>query len=245
MNSHPIRMNSYIYKLLNNPFFQNIADNYLGSSSFLNFVRVMVSKAKHKKFYTEKQLHMSGNSFHFDYTFLRSLRFFLYLTDVFEESGPHNFIKSSHEENFKYPESINDFYKSGYRKYYNNTVEGLLKDEWVNKNFPKESHLKFVGKKGTLIIEDTTGFHKGGDCINGSREVLMLNYGISNIGCSNIFNLPVVAEEKYKNLKNNINYNLTKKCQEDNKKYLPFVKNISTMSKIKRKFLGRFKNYLI
>ena len=244
MNSHPIRKSGSMYKLLANPFFENIANNYLGSKSFINFMKVVVTKAKDPKYFTDRQLHLSANKFHFDYSHLRSIRFFIYLTDVSENAGPHTYIKSSHEENFKYPASENDFYKPGFRKYYNGTSEGLLKEDWVNKNFSTDSQIKFIGKKGTLIIEDTTGFHKGAHCVKGSREILLLNYALSNIGNSDTNRLPVI-EDTNNISKNNVNYSFTQRCRKDNEKYLFFGKNISIFRKVKKKLFAKSKNYLI
>ena len=99
------------------------------------------------RYFTDQQIHLSANKFHFDYSHLRSIRFFIYLTDVSEDAGPHTFIRSSHEENFKYPESNDDFYKPGFRKYYNGTSEGLLKEDWVNKIFQTGLKLNLPEKR--------------------------------------------------------------------------------------------------
>ena len=244
MNSSPIKKESSIYSLLTNPFFENVANNYLGSKSFINFCRVIVTKAKDPKYFSDAQISAAANKFHFDYSHLRSIRFFLYLTDVSDTAGPHTFIKSSHEENFKYPKNKNDFYKTGFRKYYNGTLEGLLKDEWVEKKFSSMDLIRFTGKKGTLIIEDTTGFHKGSNCLKGSREVLLLNYALSNIGNENSKSLPLI--ENTKEIENNdVNYSFTEKSRKD------FISNsihgnkISIFRKIKKKILAKSKNYLI
>ena len=244
MNSHPISKSSCIHKLLANPFFEEIANNYLGSKSFINFMRVVVSKAKDPRYFTDQQIHLSANKFHFDYSHLRSIRFFIYLTDVSEDAGPHTFIRSSHEENFKYPESSDDFYKPGFRKYYNGTSEGLLKEDWVNKNFSNGSQIKFTGKKGSLIIEDTTGFHKGAHCLKGSREILLLNYAISNIGNAKSNMLPLM-EDTDNISQNDVNFSFTQKYRKDSENILPSIQNISILRKIKKKLLARSKNYLV
>ena len=104
--------------------------------------------------------------------------------------------------------------------------------------------IRFTGKKGTLIIEDTTGFHKGSNCLKGSREVLLLNYALSNIGNENSKSLPLI--ENTKEIENNdVNYSFTEKSRKD------FISNsihgnkISIFRKIKKKILAKSKNYLI
>ncbi len=241
VNSKLIKKKSSLYTLLKNPFFENVANSYLGSKSFINFLRVLVSKGKDPKYFSDMQTHLSANQFHFDYSHLRSVRFFIYLSDVAEEAGPHTFVKSSHEDNFKYPENKNDFLKVGYRKYYNGTSEGLIKDDWINKNFSAKDQIKFNGKKGTLIIEDTTGFHKGSNCLHGTREVLLLNYAISNIGNPETKLLPTIENT------NNISDNdPIFSFSEKNKNFsnnLLIETNI--FRKIKKKIFGKLNNYLI
>ncbi len=241
VNSNLIKKKSSLYRLLKNPFFENVANSYLGSKSFINFLRILVSKSKNQKYFNDNQIHLSANQFHFDYSHLRSVRFFIYLSDVIDETGPHTFIKSSHEDNFKYPRDQNDFFKIGYRNYYNGTSEGLIKDDWINKNFSSKDQIKFNGKKGTLIIEDTTGFHKGSNCLQGTREVLLLNYAISNIGNTELKLLPTIEDTK-----NVSNSDTIYSFSEKNKN---FSKNFSIESslfrKIKKKIFGKLNNYLI
>lgn len=244
MNSSPIKKESSIYKLLTNPFFENVANNYLGSKSFINFCRVIATKAKDPKYFSDAQISAAANKFHFDYSHLRSIRFFLYLTDVSDTTGPHTYIKSSHEENFKYPKNKNDFYETNFRKYYNGTVEGLLKDEWIEKNFSSKDLIRFIGKKGTLIIEDTTGFHKGSNCLEGSREVLLLNYALSNIGNENLKSLPLI-ENTSDIENNNVNYSFSEKSRKDLISNFINDNKISIFRKIKKKFLAKSENYLI
>tara|TARA_A100001015_G_scaffold287948_1_gene358256 strand:+ start:1467 stop:2663 length:1197 start_codon:yes stop_codon:yes gene_type:complete len=241
VNSKPIKKKSSLYQLLKNPFFENIANSYLGSKSFINFLRIIVSKGKNPKYFNDMQTHLSANQFHFDYSHLRSVRFFIYLSDVVDEAGPHTFVKSSHEENFKYPKDQNDFFKVGYRKYYNGTSEGLIKDDWINKNFSAEDQIKFNGKKGTLIIEDTTGFHKGSNCLQGTREVLLFNYAISNIGNPEKKLLPTIEDTK-----NILDSDPIFSFSEKNKNFSNnYSIETNILRKIKKKIFGKLNNYLI
>lgn len=244
MSSQPLKKDSSLLKILQNSFFRDVAGNYFGSRPFVNFFRVIVTKAKDEKFFSNSQITAAANKFHFDYSHLRSIRFFIYLTDVTDDSGPHTFIKSSHDDNFKYPKDEINFYDFNYKKFYNGTREGILKDDWVNQNFSQSDQIKFIGKKGTLIIEDTTGLHKGSNCHNGSREVLLLNYSLSNIGNLDLKFLPVIEDSK--NIEDSdVNYSFSEKSREDLKENKFNKKKPTFLRKVKKKILAKSKNYLI
>jgi hypothetical protein len=79
------------------------------------------------------------------------LKLFLYLRDVDETTGPFCYIPGSHNGGpFKkiHPQTID--------------VSNYPSDGVIEKAFPHNHRLVCVGKAGTLIFCDTTGFHKGG-----------------------------------------------------------------------------------
>ena len=51
-----------------------------------------------------------------------------------------------------------------------------LTDE-ILKSYPKEKIKKFLGDKGSIIVEDTFGLHKGFSPKTKSRMMLILIYG--------------------------------------------------------------------
>jgi hypothetical protein len=81
----------------------------------------------------------------------RLVKLFLYLRDVDEDTGPFCYIPGSHNGGaFRgiYPQTMPD---SQYPP-----------DGEVEKHFSQEQMLTCTGKAGTVILCDTTGFHKGG-----------------------------------------------------------------------------------
>jgi ectoine hydroxylase-related dioxygenase (phytanoyl-CoA dioxygenase family) len=100
---------------------------------------------------------------------LRWVKFFFYLTDVTEESGPHIFVPKSHLDR-GLPFSLRS---KGYTR---------LEDSHVDKVFPKASWKVFTGPIGSMIVEDTRGLHKGKHVENGDRLVFQLQYTSSLFG---------------------------------------------------------------
>ncbi len=50
-----------------------------------------------------------------------------------------------------------------------------LPDAYIDDNYGDDV-ITITGKKGTVIFEDTNGFHKGTQIKNGSRYILQLQY---------------------------------------------------------------------
>jgi hypothetical protein len=98
--------------------------------------------------------------FHRDIDNILWLKVFIYLTDVDSDSGPHAFIKRSHRS----------LKKLTFRRFSDKDAQNIFGNITYH-----------TGKKGTLIIEDTFGLHKGqhisNDC---NRLIFQLQYSILN-----------------------------------------------------------------
>jgi ectoine hydroxylase-related dioxygenase (phytanoyl-CoA dioxygenase family) len=102
---------------------------------------------------------------HFDMDRLRWIKFFVYLTDVTLESGPHCFVAGSHRTG-GIPQDLRDL---GYAR---------ITDDVVDRHYPREAIKEFVAPRGSILAEDTRGLHKGKPAIKGDR--LMLEFEFSN-----------------------------------------------------------------
>ncbi len=108
---------------------------------------------------------------HFDMDRIKWLKFFVYLTDVTENNGPHCFMIGSHRRG-----GIPDRLLSrGYAR---------LTDEEVARCYPSERLIEFVAPRGTIIAEDTRGLHKGKQVLTGDRLLLQLQFSNSLFGAS-------------------------------------------------------------
>lgn len=109
--------------------------------------------------------------YHFDMDRIRWLKVFIYLTDVGPRDGAHSFIQGSHRTG-DIPESL---LNKGYAR---------LTDEEVLQHFGLNKRVDFHAPKGTVIVEDTRGLHKGNvvEADGKSRLILQLQFSNSLFG---------------------------------------------------------------
>ncbi len=163
VDSNALFKNHIVQDLACDPTILKIAQDYLGTLPVLDFVAMWWHT---KSPSPDKE---AAQYFHFDMERLRWIKFFFYLTDVNEESGPHIFVPDSHLDN-GLPFSLRS---KGYTR---------LEDSQVDKVFPRASWKVFTGPIGSMIVEDTRGLHKGKHVENGDRLVFQLQFTSSLFG---------------------------------------------------------------
>lgn len=112
-----------------------------------------------------KPSHIAAQLYHFDMDRVKFLKFFVYLTDVGEENGPHCFVAGTHR---RVPKPLR--------------AERRFTDEEVFACVPRDREIVFKGPRGTLIVEDTRGLHKGTNLIRGNRLVFQIEFAINLFG---------------------------------------------------------------
>lgn len=142
----------------------SIAQEYLGSSP----VADVLCMWWHTNYHAQPD---SGAAqyFHFDMDRIKWVKLFLYLTDVGPDNGPHTFIQGSHRSGGIPP----TFLRRGYAR---------LRDEEVFRQYPAERRIEFCAPRGSIIIEDTRGLHKGANVRGAPRLVLQLQFSNSLFG---------------------------------------------------------------
>ena len=154
-NQSEIINNIYIKNIVTDNYIYNIVKNYLNADPILCQVNFWING--------ESKIN-SSQVFHQDRDHLRFLKIFIYLNDVNENNGAHIYVEKS-KNNIKM-ETNN--YKPGIR----------VSDNFINLNY--KDNIKIIeGKKGSIIFEDTTGFHKGGVVKTNFRYLLQIEYCIS------------------------------------------------------------------
>jgi hypothetical protein len=104
----------------------------------------------------------SGGGWHRDTTNQRQLKFILYLSDVDESNGCFQYISKSHKLKMKLKSKIvlnNSIVKQRYTH-----EETMLISQKLDLKLKS-----FVGQKGTLIVVDTSGLHRGKPMEGGVR----------------------------------------------------------------------------
>lgn len=104
----------------------------------------------------------SGGGWHRDVINRRQLKFICYLNDVDEENGCFQYIPHTHKISEKMKTNKLMGLKSGVYRYSNKKIEKLLE-----KSAYKCISLK--ASRGTLIIVDTSGIHRGSPMKSGKR----------------------------------------------------------------------------
>lgn len=149
--------NPSIQAILRDSYFHSIAQEYLGCRPGLSLIVLWLNPA----FEGENSQYV----FHYDNDGPAFVKFFVYLSEVTEENGPHVFICRSHS-----PVKPGRFHK-GVRY-----EEPLLLEY-----YGAESKRIFVGPAGTMIAEDTMGFHRGSEVRRSHRLIFQLEYSLLDI----------------------------------------------------------------
>lgn len=142
-----------IKKLAHDPYLLNIVQSYLGCKPILCQTNVWYSCENKKNIESTQQ-------FHQDFDDINFLKVFIYLSDVGKKNGPHRYIEGS-INNIKKPERY--------------SIHRRLTNEFVEKNYNDKIKV-FTGGKGTILIENTNGFHAGSSVKKGNRLILQLQY---------------------------------------------------------------------
>jgi hypothetical protein len=159
--------------LLNNPQVQGlladlsfaaIAQDYLQARPKIDVLSMWWHTA-----YSDKPDKDAAQFFHFDMDRPKWVKFFIYLTDVSADNGPHVFVQGSHKT-AAIPATMLD---KGYAR---------LTDEEVETHFGRKNIVEFVAPRGTIIAEDTRGLHKGKHVKQDDRLILQIQFSNSLFG---------------------------------------------------------------
>jgi hypothetical protein len=144
----------------------------------------------------KKEISSSAQMFHQDFTFVKFIKVFIYLNNVGPQNGPHVYVPgSTHLKNSDLPKN----YKASQR----------ISDKDIFEKF--ENVKEMVGEQGTILFEDTTGFHKGKPVETGHRVIFQLEY------CCSVFDGKVTQIGKDQIIK--ITEKFSPKFKEFIKKY--------------------------
>jgi len=146
-----------VQEIVTDPFILKVCQNYLQANPILVQTNFWVTNGHEKGFKD------NTHEFHQDNDDLKFIKVFIYLNDVDENNGPHSYVKGS-INNLKLP----DVYRISQR----------LPDDYIKKNYG-DNVLTLTGRRGTMIFENTYGFHKGCPIKKGYRLMLQLQFASS------------------------------------------------------------------
>jgi hypothetical protein len=110
--------------------------------------------------------------FHFDMDRIKWLKVFVYLTEVGPDNGPHSFVRGSHRTD-GIPSRL---LLRGYQR---------LTDEEVQDAYAGGGAcLELSAPRGSIIVEDTRGLHKGANVRGAPRLILQLQFSNGLFGAT-------------------------------------------------------------
>ncbi|WP_373032496.1 phytanoyl-CoA dioxygenase family protein [Sulfurovum sp.] len=158
----------HIFKLANHPKVLSLVTRYLECKPMINNIlgwRSFVIDAKPEH----------PQNYHRDVDDWKLVKLFLYLNDVDIDGGPHYYVKGS--------------------AYTNKCTEiKRFTDEEIEHKFGKENIVPHVAPRGTVVLEDTYGIHKGAVPKTHDRAIIQIVYTLNPLPYSPTKPLKTVAE---------------------------------------------------
>lgn len=180
LNIFDFRHSPASLQIATDPNLLHIANNYLGSKPILDLIIFWWSRSLNDLKISNENKEILKNSsaqmFHIDMDRLKFLKFFLYLTDVDTNTGPHVYVRGT---NKKIPNYIKK--------------DGRYSDSFIEEN-DRDNILEINGKTGTIMAVDTRGLHKGKELEYGERLIFQIEFSNSLFGNPHI----PILNEKFK-----------------------------------------------
>jgi hypothetical protein len=152
--------NRGMQQLMSDPSILAVAESYLKTLPILSGVNLWFSPA-----YGNAPGADAAQEFHFDFDPPPIwLLFFVYLTDVGPDNGPHIFVRGTHTPG---KAGMKDLLARGYVR---------IPDEDILERFGAESIVELYGGRGTILAVDTRGIHKGKMPVIGHRLMAQLSF---------------------------------------------------------------------
>ena len=154
---HDIAQVPTVQKMITEGPYCAIAQEYLGCRPVLSLVNLFIDKPSGRP--------DGSYTYHYDNEGPGFLKFFFFLTDVKIGTGAHYFIAGSHG-NVK-PKSIS---RAGYRS-----------EDELFKIYDRQSEKVMQGPAGTILAEDTMGFHRGSSLTQDYRLMLQFEFSVVDV----------------------------------------------------------------
>ena len=107
----------------------------------------------------------AAQMYHYDMDRLKFVKFLMYLTPVEANNGPHCYVQGSQG---KKPAEL--------------LVDSRKTDEQITKHYGNDRQVEILGEAGTVMMVDTSGFHKGKTPDDGTRLMFQLEFADSLFG---------------------------------------------------------------
>ncbi|WP_375499205.1 hypothetical protein [uncultured Nostoc sp.] len=157
-----------IRKLQNDPKLLAIAARYLNTQAVHQGNMMWWSFSAKTTYYEKSQ---AAQLFHYDIDDYQFLKFFFYLTDVDDQSGPHICVRGSHNK----------------KKLSHLWLRKRETDEEIIDYYGSEFLVKICGNTGFGFVEDPLCFHKGITPTHKDRLILQIEFARTDYGMQHDF----------------------------------------------------------
>jgi hypothetical protein len=160
ISSRDLFANEIVQQLTTDPFLFGVAQEYLGFNPVLDVLAIWWSAPGDSAMQSR-----AAQLYHFDMDRFRFVKFFVYLTDVDTNNGPHCYVRGSH---VRKPKSL--------------LRDERILDEEIALHYKPEDRVELTGPTGTILAVDTRGFHKGKPLVERDRLILQIQFADSLFG---------------------------------------------------------------
>lgn len=154
---HELANYPVVKDLLSDSVFHALAQSYLGARPVLAHVTLWLDPV-YDGYY-------DPHVYHYDNDGPGFLKFFFYVTDVTKETGAHRFIKRSHSH--RKPQQFKQS-----RRY---------EDAELLAHYGAQNEVVYEGPAGSIIVEDTAGFHRGTTLKRDYRLLMQFQFSLIDI----------------------------------------------------------------
>jgi hypothetical protein len=142
----------HVLSAINHPDVLRIARAYLGCRPTISSVGIHLTIPAVGEAVGVQRFHRDVDEWKF-------FKLFVYLSDVDEESGPHEFVEGS-------------------QRSCGSIISAPYNEDEVERSYGRDKMIKILGPKGTTFIADTWGIHRGNIPISRPRLILQVQYSI-------------------------------------------------------------------
>jgi hypothetical protein len=149
-----------VQRLLGDETILSVAQTYLCARPVIDLIAMWWSTP-----FLGRPSSEAAQLFHFDMDRIKFLKFFFYLTEVGPRNGPHVYISRSHRRK---PAALRR--------------DGRIADDELMQYYKPIDVVEITGRKGTMFVADTRGFHKGKHPEDGDRLLLQIEFATDLFG---------------------------------------------------------------
>jgi len=157
------RYSETIKEFHTDPFLRQVGEAYSGCE-------LINSHTLGAKLTAQKNNLGSGGGWHRDSVYQTQYKSIVYLTDVDEDHGPFEYILGSHDKESVLKSIKENGFSAHHNRFTEEEIEAFLKSN------PNYSSKVFTAKKGSVILVDTCGVHRGTPIATGNRYALTNYY---------------------------------------------------------------------